>query len=105
MNRTLLEETIHVLKMYGKTLDDIIAICTNDCQITKENFLQCADVSYDSGYGLPYIDIDLKLIGKDFWLERAEYDGSEWWEYKTMPDYKNLPVKHVDSIVYEYRGY
>ena len=30
MNRTLLEETIHVLKMYGKTLDDIIAICTND---------------------------------------------------------------------------
>lgn len=31
----------------------------------------------------------LKDCGKTeddvLWLERHEYDGSEWWEYKTMP--------------------
>ena len=39
---------------------------------------------YDSGYGLQ------ELFGfiwyKDgTWSERAEYDGSEWWEYKKRP--------------------
>ena len=29
--------------------------------------------------------MDLLIVGKDFWLERVEYDGSEWWEFKTMP--------------------
>lgn len=25
------------------------------------------------------------VVGKDFWLERGEYDGSEWWSFKTTP--------------------
>ena len=24
-------------------------------------------------------------VGDNWWLERAEYDGSEWWEFKTIP--------------------
>jgi hypothetical protein len=32
------------------------------------------------------------VVGKDWWLERHEYDGSEWWEFKTMPD-KNKYLK------------
>lgn len=27
----------------------------------------------------------LIVVGKDFWLERHEYDGSEWWEFKSIP--------------------
>jgi hypothetical protein len=27
----------------------------------------------------------LQLVGETFWIERAEYDGSEWWEYKEIP--------------------
>jgi hypothetical protein len=25
------------------------------------------------------------VIGSDWWLERHEYDGSEWWEFKSLP--------------------
>jgi hypothetical protein len=31
------------------------------------------------------INMTLRLIGKTFWIERAEYDGSEWWVYKEIP--------------------
>ena len=28
---------------------------------------------------------DLVVVGDSWWLERHEYDGSEWWEYKEKP--------------------
>lgn len=48
-------------------------------------FLRCIDFNYDSGYG------GQKVYGtvwyKDgTWSERCEYDGSEWWEYKKVPE-------------------
>ena len=47
-------------------------------------FLRELDFTYDSGYG------GQKLFGtvwlqNNAWLERGEYDGSEWWEYKSFP--------------------
>ena len=50
-------------------------------------FLQQLDFEYDSGYG------GQELFGcvwlKDgTWLERSEYDGSEWWSHKERP---NIP--------------
>ena len=29
--------------------------------------------------------MSLVVVGKDFWLERNNYDGSEWWEFKQVP--------------------
>ena len=42
------------------------------------------DFEYDDGYG------DQELYGivwfnDGSWLERGEYDGSEWWAYRTTP--------------------
>ena len=25
---------------------------------------------------------DLVVVGDNWWIERHEYDGNEWWEYK-----------------------
>lgn len=25
------------------------------------------------------------IVGDDWWMERHEYDGSEWWEFKELP--------------------
>ena len=61
--------------------------------------MKCADVEYDSGYGAAEVAPDLKLIGEDFWLERAEYDGSEWREYKTIPEFEHLPEKTVKRVL------
>ena len=39
---------------------------------------------YDDGYGAQHLKGVIAL--KDgTWYERAEYDGSEWWEYRSLP--------------------
>lgn len=50
-----------------------------------EAFLNDFDFMYDNGYG------GQKLFGTVWfedgnWLERVEYDGSEWWEHKSCPE-------------------
>ena len=83
----LLIETRQVLEEYGKSFDDVIWI-GNKCgyvTISKSDFLKYADVMYDNGYGLTNVNTDLIIVGDNWWLEREEYDGSEWWEFKTMP--------------------
>ena len=52
-------------------------------------FLRALDFEYNNGYG------GQELFGKvwlqnNAWLERHEYDGSEWWEYKCFP---SIPVE------------
>ena len=56
------------------------------CKSTWHDFCSKADFEYDNGYGAAEIPMDLIVVGKDFWLERHDYDGSEWWEFKTMPE-------------------
>lgn len=29
--------------------------------------------------------LDLLVVGNNWWLERHNYDGSEWWEFKRLP--------------------
>ncbi len=40
---------------------------------------------YDNSYGTQELFGTVWMNNGD-WLERHEYDGSEWWEYKTCPD-------------------
>ncbi len=49
-----------------------------------DDFINSLDFEYDDGYG------GQELFGcvwfNDSWLERGEYDGSEWWNDKKYPD-------------------
>ena len=98
MRVNLLKETIEDLKANGRTEADVLWVGRNyidyknypnrvyvPYKSTWEDFCSKADFFYDAGYGSPEIPMDLIVVGKDFWLERHEYDGSEWWEFKTMP--------------------
>ena len=51
---------------------------------TYDQFLKDLDFQYDNGYGIQQLSGTIWLINGD-WFERGEYDGSEWWEYKTCP--------------------
>ena len=82
----LLIETERVLKLQGKTLSDVVWVGCTDFQIPINRFVECANQEYDSGYGAPEVATDLLVVGSDFWLERHEYDGQEWWEYKELPE-------------------
>ena len=49
--RNLMEETIAVLKKHGRKWSDVVGVCGNDFQITKEQFLKLAGKRYNYGYG------------------------------------------------------
>ena len=94
----LLKETKEILEQYGKTFDDVLFVGdrATHTKMTVKEFLEHANVEYKNGYGIEEINTELILVGKDFWLERHEYDGSEWWEYKSMPNVNDF----VDGVVY-----
>lgn len=94
----LLQETKRVLKNYGHTLSDIVWVGCKDYRIEIKQFIELADVIYDDGYGGEEVATDLLVVGTDWWLERHEYDGSEWWEYKTLPQMPQ-EVKTVNRVV------
>lgn len=92
----LLEETIDDLKSNGKTPDDVVWVGDADNYSDWDNFAKVADFKYDSGFGDNEISKNLLVVGKDWWLKRHEYDGSEWWEFKSLPVSKNK--KEIISV-------
>ena len=84
--RNLLTETIEVMARNGKFPDEVRWVGTGPQAGTWEDFAALADFEYDGGFGLEEIRLTLKVVGADWWLERHEYDGSEWWEFKELPE-------------------
>lgn len=93
----LREETLRILEKHNKTIKDIKFICSCDENIPIEMFFIKADRKYDDGYGGIEVDPYLKIVGDDWWLERDEYDGSEWWNFKTMPPRPNEKFNYTYS--------
>ena len=81
----LLRETQAALKSHKKTPTDVRFVMAYDKGVSWTEFATVADIEYDGGYGGNEIATSLKVVGDDWWLERGEYDGSEWWEFKTLP--------------------
>ena len=81
----LLTETRKILQHCGKDFKDVRFITSGADEIPLESFLKLANKNYSDGFGITYVNTGLKVVGDDWWLERNEYDGSEWWEFKTMP--------------------
>lgn len=93
----LLNETRELLEENGKTIFDIKWFGTSECEYICD-LQQLLNVNYDNGFGGHEIPLDFILVGDDFWLERHEYDGSEWWEYKSMPK-KPEKMKTVSKLI------
>jgi len=59
-----------------------------------QEFLNFLDRDYNNGYG------GQELFGtvwcdEGSWLERGEYDGSEWWNIHKYPD--NIPIDLIHT--------
>ena len=61
------------------------------------------DTNYDPSYGAQHVAKDLVLVGEGWWIERYEYDGSEWWEFKTIPTEKSkvVPILYLDRGMWD----
>ena len=104
----LLKETLEILKRNNKTENDVKWVGTTTHKTTWKDFKKNADVDYDSGYGSPKVAQDLLVVGENWWLERDEYDGSEWWDYKDLPkeptetiELKALTVNQADGLGFD----
>lgn len=84
--RNLKSETLEILKKYNKSYFDIKWVGCRSFKISIEEFWELADRMYDAGYGNAEVAEDLLVVGENWWLERHEYDGAEWWEYKEIPE-------------------
>lgn len=84
--KNLLEETLQALRENGKTEKDVLYVESFPLTTSWEAFKRNANFNYDDGYGCNEISLSLKIVGDSWWLERNEYDGSEWWEFKTHPN-------------------
>ena len=86
MTMNLLNETVEILERNGKTFKDVVAIYDKDVVCCWNVFAAAAArFIYDNGFGCAEVNEDLIIAGDNWWLERREYDGSEWWEFKTLP--------------------
>ena len=63
------------------------------------NFLNFLDREYDSGYGGQQL-FGVIYCEDGVWMQRGEYDGSEWWDIFKYPDLRGS-FDESDVIRYE----
>lgn len=81
----LLEETTNIMLGFEKSPDDIIFIGSESSghSCTWEEFVVLANKDYHAGYGSAEVATDLIIVFNDgSRLDREEYDGAEWWEFR-----------------------
>ena len=85
----LLQETLQELADNRKSANDVAFVRFGNDEGFYCSWEQFAEATqkfeFNSVYGGAEVDRNLKIVGDDWWLERGEYDGSEWWEFKTLP--------------------
>lgn len=104
--KNLKTETLEILAENGKTADDVqwvggvVGMWDNlrYVNIPVETFWKVADRRYDDGFGGVEVRGGLIIVGDNWWLERHEYDGSEWWEFKTLPLERPTETVTEDAI-------
>ena len=79
-----LEETIGEITGNGYKEEDVMFVGSIDgkYRMTWNSFKEKANFIYDCGYGAQEIATDLIVYFYDgTYMDRGEYDGSEWWQY------------------------
>lgn len=94
----LLDITESVLKNNGKTFKDIEWIGCESYTIPIDNFKKIADVEINEESYEEEVFIDLVICGDDWWMERATYDGNEWWEFRAIPTKPNEKRGDIESL-------
>lgn len=88
-NKTVKCSVIRGKERYNKFTDSFnsesLILKVNHSKEDYKDFLSNLDYNYDNGYGGQELH-GLIWYEDGTWSERGEYDGSEWWEYKSCPE-------------------
>ena len=112
----LLTETLDFMKELGKTPDDVLYVkmtkhtgfwhdlndsYPDEILVDFNTFASVANHVYDSGYGSIKVNHSTAILFKDNTvMYRWEYDGSEGWEYITLP--RIFPKQYDKRMVAEF---
>lgn len=79
--------SIHHEKNYKEYEEEFfnIELRKNHTQEELDNFLNSLNFEYDNGYGCQHL-FGYVWLENNQWLERVEYDGSEYWINTTVPE-------------------
>jgi hypothetical protein len=81
-------ETMESLARNNRCPNDVLWVDSRDGRYALgwSTFAELAsNVEYDSGFGAQEVATDLVVVGRGWWLDRREYDGSECWAFNTAP--------------------
>ena len=97
-----LKETSRALKEFNKTPIDVhsVVLCYKGTPwaLTWSQFEVLAeDVFYNKSFGNTVVNSTLKIVGLDWWLERMDYDGEEWWKYQEHPLATDVWIKAEET--------
>lgn len=94
------QELLRVLKSIEKNTSDIswmLVYTQSYYDISKEfTTIDDLDFTYDNGYGSQEL-FGIVYFNDGTWLERGEYDGSEWWEHITTPTLEQWREKYSNE--------
>jgi len=103
----LLHETLADMESMGHTPADVAYIGNlaeegrRSC--TWDQFVVLADVEYDCSFGAAEVAQDLVIMfSNGDRMERAEYDGSEWWERIRPLSPPPTPGEPITTLVGQY---
>lgn len=79
---------------YGDGQRTQILLHVGHTEVDFNRFMRQLNFDYDNGYG------GQNLFGTVWymdgsWSERGEYDGSEWWEHKELPE---IPQELINGV-------
>ena len=75
---------IDILSLHTFAVDKVLELPVGYTLEQYNQFLEDLDFHYDGGYGIQQLEGTIWMINGE-WIERDEYDGSEWWSYKKCP--------------------
>ena len=107
----LLQETTQAISKTGHSLEDIkyIFIKKDDDTVSdvlikdyssssvSEEELKNLDFDYDYDYGKHYV-YGFVAFRDGSYLQRADYDGYEWWKYHRCPKFEDLLKVDNDNL-------
>lgn len=101
----LLQETISSLSNNWKDEADVMFITDWINSTSWKKFIKMANFEYDWSFNYDVVNSWLKIVGKDWWLERGRDDGYESWSFKEIPnklDDGDLEIKNSAYLDYNY---
>ena len=84
-----IDELLKMIRLASLRCGEEVCLSSKRTILDEDRFVKfLINTEYYPGYGEQYL-FGIIVFNDESWLERGEYDGSEWWEIKRMPKEPN----------------